>query len=93
MKKPIIILGILVSVIAVLFLVKTAVSNHISTSGVELGATQEQIATLRTQNAILREKVFSQSSLTNLSNEASRKGFIEAKTTFAVSVAQPLARR
>lgn len=81
------------SVIAVLFVVKTAVSNHISTSGVELGTTQEQVAALRTQNAILREKVFSQSSLTNLSAEATKKGFVEGKTTFAVSNVQPLARR
>ena len=93
MKKPIIILGILIGIIAVLFVARTAVSNYISTSGVELGATQEQVATLRTQNAILREKVLSQSALSSISKVAAKKGFVEGKTTFAISNTQPLARR
>jgi hypothetical protein len=93
MKKPIYLIGILMTIIISLFVVKTFVSNRISTSGVELGYTQEKIAEYKTQNAILKEKVYSKSSLTYLSRVAQKKGFVESKSTFAVSKGLPLARK
>jgi cell division protein FtsL len=93
MKKPIYLIGILITIIISLFVVKTFVSNRISTSGVQLGYTQEKIAEYKTQNAILHEKVYAQSSLTYLSQKAEKKGFVQSKTTFAVSQGLPLARK
>lgn len=93
MKKPVLVLGILILTILVLFGVRAAVSNRISTSGVVLGDVQEQIAEYKTQNAIIKEKILAESSLTHVSSLASKKGFVESKTTFAVSGGTSLARR
>ncbi len=93
MKKPIYLIGALIVIIITLFVVKTYVSNRISTSGVVLGDAQEQIADYKTQNAILRQKIFSQSSLTYLSQKATKEGFVEDSSTLAVSKGLPLARK
>lgn len=93
MKKPIFILGILILTILSLFVVRTVVLNRISTSGLALGDMQSQIASLQTQNTILREKIFADSSLTHISSEAAKKGFVEGSSSFAVAKNLPLARR
>lgn len=93
MRKPIFILGILILTMLSLFVARTVVSNRISTSGLVLGDMQAQIATLQTQNTILREKIFADSSLTYISSEAAKKGFVEGSSNFAVAKNLPLARR
>ena len=39
----------------------------------------------------LREKIYSLSSLAKISEEAKRAGFVESKSNFAVTTAQPIA--
>jgi hypothetical protein len=93
MKKPLAILAILIFIILGLFLTRTAISNRISTSGVELGRTQDEIKKYQTENYLLREQIFAMSSLTKISSAAAEIGFVESKDTFAVSAGRPIARR
>ena len=91
MKKPILLLGILFLTIVVLFGVRAAVSNRLSTSGVGLGKTQDEIIKYRTQNIQLKEKIYSLSSLSHVSSEAAKLGFVESKTNFALTRSRPIA--
>lgn len=90
-NKPMIILGVLVFTMVVLFGVRTAVSNRISTSGVALGKTQDKLKEYKTQNAILREKVSNLSSLSYISETAEKRGFVESKKSFALTKTRPIA--
>lgn len=92
MKKPALILTFLILTIIALFGVRVAVSNGISTSGVELGKLEEVTGKYKTQNAILREKIFALSSLSFISEKAAKLGFVESKSNFAVSLARPIAK-
>ncbi len=91
MKKPLILISFLVLIIVVLFGARTVVSNRISTSGVELGATQDDLSFYKTENTILKEKIYALSSLTSVSERAKKLGFVESKDTFAVSKSLPIA--
>jgi len=93
MKKPALILIVLFLTIGVLFAVRSAVSSRITTSGLELGEIQDKTKTYKTQNAILKEKIFNLASLTNVSETASKVGFVESKESFAVSGQRPIALR
>ncbi len=48
MKKPILVLTILILVIVGLFITRTAISNKISTKGVALGKTQDELTKCNT---------------------------------------------
>ncbi len=91
MKKPIFVLAILILVIVGLFITRTAISNKISTKGVALGKTQDELVKVRTENVIIREKIYSLSSLTHIASEAARIGFVDSKSNFALTKARPIA--
>ncbi len=91
MKKSVFVLAILILVIVGLFITRTAISNKISTKGVELGKTQDELVKVRTENVILREKIYSLSSLTHVASEAARIGFVDSKSNFALTKAKPIA--
>ncbi|KKQ34424.1 MAG: hypothetical protein US51_C0040G0005 [Microgenomates group bacterium GW2011_GWA2_37_6] len=91
MKKPILLLGILFLTIVILFGVRAAVSNRLSTSGVALGRLQDEFAKYRTQNIQLKEKIYSLSSLSHVSSEAAKLGFVESKANFALTRSYPIA--
>lgn len=93
MKKPFFILAMLFLTIGILFGARSFASTRITTSGLELGEIQEQTSYYKTQNAILREKIFSLSSLNHVSETAEKVGFVESKSTFAVGGARPIAIR
>lgn len=93
MKKPIVLLSILIFVILGLFVVRTAISNRISTSGVELGKTEDTVKKYETENTMLREQISALSSLSNISSAAAKIGFVESKSAFAISTARPIALR
>jgi cell division protein FtsL len=92
MKKPVLILLVLFLTIGILFGVRSVASSRITTSGLELGDIQDQTRAYKTQNTILREKIFTLSSLNHVSETASKVGFVESKETFAVSGQRPIAR-
>jgi cell division protein FtsL len=92
MKKPILVLIILFLTIGVLVVARSMASARITTSGLELSQVQDETHKLKTENAILREKIFSLSSLTHVSERAEKVGFVESKQVFAVSSSKPIAR-
>lgn len=82
-------------VIITLFLLagRVVVSNIISTSGVELGFINEQIAVLRVENDTLKQELFLKSSLENIATEAAKLGFIDKKENFVLNAPLPIALR
>lgn len=90
MKKGLLLLC-LIGVVVVLSLVRAVISNRISTSGVELSSINNDQKKYQTQNMILKEKINELSSLTYIYEKATKKGFTESKSTFAISSARPLA--
>lgn len=80
---------------AMLTLVATrvVVSNTISTSGVELGEINEEIAVVRLENDSLSEKLFSQSALTSIASEAAKLGFTKNRENFVLTNPLPIAAR
>jgi cell division protein FtsL len=91
-RKPYLVLGVLFTVIAILFGVRVVVSTRITTSGLALGEMQDEIAQYKTENTTLKQQIFALSSLSHVSEAASRVGFVESKSTFAVTAAHPIAR-
>lgn len=76
MRKPAIIIIFLLGLILTLSMVKAVVYNGLSTSGTFVGEIEEQIEIYKTQNAILSEQLLIYSSLSNISEKASKLGFV-----------------
>ncbi|MBI2621957.1 MAG: hypothetical protein HYW63_04940 [Candidatus Levybacteria bacterium] len=91
MKKPTFLLSILLFIILGLFVTRVVISNTISTSGVALGQMQDELRKYKIENALIREKIFTLSSLSNISSEAARIGFSGSKSNFALSKTHPIA--
>lgn len=91
MKKPGLIILALVLIILVLSVVRIFISNNVSTSGVVLGKIQEERDKYKFENSIISEKLYTASSLTNVSKEAYDKGFIDSKTDLVLTKQVPVA--
>lgn len=91
MKKPAVIVGILIITVLVLSIFKTFVSNRISTSGAALGSIEEKISEYKTENALISEKLYTLSSLTSVSEKADKLGFVEEKSSFVLTNPVPIA--
>ena len=90
MKHTVIIFSILGSIILVLLMVQISVSNILSTGGIALSEIQQETQDLQRQNAILKEKVLSISSLTYVAEKAEKEGFAPDKmAAVVISNAQP----
>lgn len=90
MRKTILLLS-LIGTIFGLSLVRAVISNRISTSGVELSKTQRDLKAYKTENLILSEKINQLSSLTYIFEKATKSGFTQSKSSFAISSTRPLA--
>ena len=93
MKKPALLIFILIFVVVLLSIVKTFVSNNIATSGVVLSNTQQKLSLLKTQNAILAQKLYTLSSLTEISQKAKNLGYIDGKTSYVLNDRLPIAAK
>lgn len=91
MKKSIILIAILVIVVFVLSIVRIYISNQIATSGVVLGQVQNEIDAYKTQNILLSEELYSQSSLTNIALEAAKDGYVAQSSDFVLNGQIPVA--
>jgi cell division protein FtsL len=91
MKKPVLLILILITFAVTLAIVRTFVSNNIATSGVVLSEMEQERASLETENAILSEKLYTLTSLTHISESAKTLGFSENKRNFAISAQRPVA--
>lgn len=93
MKRACIVLGSLLGIIIILSIVQIGISNAFSTDGITLGIMQEKIATLEKENMLLKEKIYTLSSYTNIAEKANTLGFVENKSTVVLGGIQPLAIR
>ena len=91
MKKPALIIKMLVLTVIVLFIVKIFVSNKIATSGVALGKVQEEIGIYKLENTILAQEYYDVSSLTKIDAKAQQLGYIEKQSDFVVNGQIPVA--
>jgi len=91
MKKPALLIFSLCILIAALSVIRIFISNNIATSGVVLGKIQEQIESYELENSVLAEKLFSISSLTNISQKAYDLGYREQKSELVLTSKLPVA--
>lgn len=90
MKRTGILFTILGAIIVILLVIQISVSNMLSTGGIKLSDIQGQIQGMQRENAILKEKILSVSSLTYISGQAEKEGFVPDKTqVVVVTNAQP----
>lgn len=93
MKKSVLLITILIFFAIVLSVIRTYVSNNIATSGVTLSLIEAKVSTLKTENAVLSQKLYENSSLTNVFSKASVLGFVDSKTSFVLNSGLPVAKR
>lgn len=91
MKKPILFIGTLIVILFGLLLVRIYVSNQVATSGVVLDQVQADVDSYKMQNIILAEKLYSESSLTNIAIEASKEGFVDQNSDYILNGQVPVA--
>jgi cell division protein FtsL len=91
MKKPILIITTLLIIVLSLSIIRIYISNQIVTSGVVLGRVQSEVDSYKTQNIILAEKLYSESSLTSIAEKATKDGYIAQSSDFIVSGQIPIA--
>ncbi len=82
------ILGI---ILVVLCVGQVTISNGLSTTGITLSAIDEKIHSYELQNALLREKILADSSLTEVASKAAVFGFSQGKSQLVVSGLLPVA--
>jgi len=78
--------------ILILSLIQISLSNILSTGGIQIAASQEQIIAYQKENAQLEEQIYSLASLTHIAEEAEKMGYVKDHTTaFVLSNPTPLA--
>lgn len=93
MNKPIILIVFLILSISILFGAKTVLSNKLSTTGLALGQLQDDVKKYKTQNTLLKEEIYTLSSLSHISSAAAELGFVESKDNYALAKSRPIAIR
>lgn len=91
MKRPLLFIFFLFSIIMLLSVVQVVVSNRLSTTGLELAKMQEEIRLYKNENALLSERLLAASSLTQIASKAAELGFVEAKSPIVISAHVPIA--
>lgn len=93
MKRGYIVITGLVLIIVMLSVVQISISNMLSTGGIQLAHVQAQIAEYQKENAILKEKIYSVASLTNIAEKADKLGYVPdtGKSTLVIANPAPLA--
>ena len=94
MRKPSLIIALLIGIIISLSIVKAIVYNRLSTGGVFVSKVEEEVNSYKTQNAKLLEKLLTLSSLTNIKERAKKEGFNnQDKSLMVLKTSKPLAVR
>lgn len=91
MKKPALIVTVLIFAVLVLSVVRVSVANRISTSGIELSQIEEEVALLKKENLILQEELLDVSSFTQIASRAGELGFVASGANLVISTAIPVA--
>jgi cell division protein FtsL len=90
-KKPLLLITFFIAVIITLSVIQVAISNRISTAGIELENLQSQIEKYKKQNTLLEEKILEASALTNISKKAKALGFVDYKSQVYLTNPLPIA--
>ena len=93
MKKPAQVIAILVVIVMALSIVRTYVSNNLATSGIMLSKIESDIEKLQTQNSIIAEKLYENSSLSSLYDKANKIGYVKDANSFVVNSGVPIASK
>lgn len=91
MNKPVILIIIAFFIIMVLSLVKTVISNRLSTAGIALSGIENEINIYSTENMLLREKLLRISSLDYIASKAATLGFVKESSSLVLNKSLPLA--
>ena len=92
MKKPSLVITVLIGLIVVLSVVKAVVHNRLSTEGVFVAGLEKEISFYKTQNTILSEELLTSSSLTNILAKAEELGFTNrSQSLLVLKTSRPLA--
>lgn len=91
MKRPIFLISFIFTIIIVLAIVQVSVMNQITTTGMELAKTENELNTYTKENTILEEQVLQASSLTSISAKAKKLGFVDTTADVYFSTPLPLA--
>lgn len=91
MNIPRILLLTQAGMIALFAIIQITASNFLATDGIDLAKINSQISVVQKENMVLREKVYTQGSLTEIASEAAVLGFIPEQTTEYVPADQPIA--
>ncbi len=92
MKRTKLLLGSLLCIVLSLVLTQVIASNRISTAGIELQKMQTELKNVKRENSLIREKIVTLSSLTQVASRAGELGFVEGKQRVYISEPLPLAR-
>lgn len=93
MKKSYIIIIFLLGLVITLSIGKAVLHNMLSTSGILVSKTEQEINFYKTQNAVLSEELLTASSLTNIIEKAKLSGFTNENTLMVLKTSRPLAVR
>lgn len=91
MKRPRLLITIILLTILILAIVRVTVENSISTTGSELLKLQTKLEVYKKSNALLQEKYLEVSSLTKIASSAGQLGFVPVKNQVYLSTPLPLA--
>ncbi len=90
-KKPLLLMLFFIAVVIGLSIIQVAISNRISTAGIELENLQTKIEKYKKENTLLEEKILEISALTSISKKAKALGFIDAKSQVYLTNPLPIA--
>jgi cell division protein FtsL len=93
MRKQIIFIVIIISIIVGLSIIQVSVSNSLSTTGIELAKIEEQIEAYKKENAQLSEEVLTASSFNTIASKAATMGFVELKKHVVLTSPVPIAAK
>jgi hypothetical protein len=93
MKKRTIALFGMGATLVLLVVAQAIVANSFSTVGVDVSSMQNEILTYKKENSLLKEKLLTRSSLTEIAESMEDSGYITAKTQLSFSTSSKLARR
>lgn len=92
-KKPVALISLMALVIVTLAIVRVAILNSISTTGIELVTLQNELTVYKKQNVLLKEEYLAVSSLTVIDKKAKASGFVDTKSHIYLNTPLPLALR
>lgn len=93
MKKPVLILSFLVTIVVVLLLARITLVNSISTTGIRLVDLENKIDEYKKENELLKAQYLQAASYTTIASKAQKLGYVPVKSQIDLSAPLPMAMR